>query len=220
MTTAAQPRRGRGRPADPDLEQRVFEAAIGVYAEAGWAGFTYDALAARSRAGKAAIYRRWESKRGLFREAWRAATVDWVEVPDTGELRGDLVAVARGVLERFDRPVGLAEIRLLADAKAFPDEFGDLDPLRAVVRRDVREAIGRAVERGEVPAGTRPELVFDLVRGAAIHNYLLVPLDKEEAWRARRPALAEEIVDIVLAGLRARDRASRDDGQKTDESIL
>jgi AcrR family transcriptional regulator len=204
MPATAQPRRGRGRPIDPDLEQRVFDAAIQLYAEAGWAGFTYDALAERARAGKAAIYRRWESKRDLFREAWRAAYAGFIVIPDTGRLRGDLVCLARAVLERFDGPVGLAEVRLLADAKAFPDEFGELDLSRAAVRRAAREAADRAVARGELPAGTRPEVIFDLVRGAVIHNYLSVPRDKEEAWRARRLEFAEEVVDIVLAGLMAR----------------
>jgi hypothetical protein len=37
-----------------------------------------------------------------------------------------------------------------------------------------------------------------------MHNFLMVPKGMEEAWRARRDALAEEIVDVVLAGLRAR----------------
>jgi hypothetical protein len=30
----------RGRPADPDIEQRVLAAALTVYGEVGWAGFT------------------------------------------------------------------------------------------------------------------------------------------------------------------------------------
>jgi AcrR family transcriptional regulator len=204
MSTAAEPRRQRGRPAAADLEQRVFEAAIQIYAEAGWAGFTFDAIAARSRAGKAAIYRRWESKLDIFRDAWAAASAGFVEVPDTGELRGDLVYVAAALMERLDRPVGLAELRLLVDLKAFPEEFGHLDPRRATSRLIARDTVDRAVARGELPAGTRPELVFDLVRGAVVHNYLMVPNGMEEAWRARRAALAEEIVDIALSGLRTR----------------
>jgi AcrR family transcriptional regulator len=203
VSTATGPRRGRGRPSDPDIEQRVAAAAIEVYAEAGWAGFTFDAIAARSGVGKAAIYRRWDSKLGILQAAMRAASVGFVEVPDTGELRSDLVCVARTLVERLDQPVGMAELRLLLDAKLFPEEFADLDHARAASRVKARETVDRAVARGELPAGTRPEFVFDLVRGAVVPNFLMVPPGMADAWRARRAQFAEEIVDVALAGLRA-----------------
>jgi AcrR family transcriptional regulator len=181
----------------------VFEAAIRVYGEVGWAGFTFDAVAARARAGKASIYRRWESKLDILLDALRAANAGFVEVPDTGELRADLVSLARAIMVRFDQPVGLAELRLMVDMKAFPEEFSSLRPTGTVSRRIAREAVDRAVARGELPAGTRPEIVFDLVRGAVVQNFLLVPPGMEDAWRDRCPAFAEEIVDTVLAGLNA-----------------
>ena len=210
MSTATSPRRGRGRPADPDIEQRVLGAAIRLYAEAGWAGFTFDAIAARSSVGKGAIYRRWESKLDIMQAAMRAASVGFVEVPDTGTLRGDLVFVARTLVERLDEPVGVAELRLFLDAKIFPEEFGDLDRGRAASRVVARETVDRAVARGELPAGTRPEFVFDLVRGAVVHNVLMVPAGMTDAWRARRAQFAEEIVDVALAGLRAQGTAIAD----------
>src|ERR1700746_3102675 len=37
--------RGPGRPRDPDLESRVFAAALKIYAEAGWSGFSFEAVA-------------------------------------------------------------------------------------------------------------------------------------------------------------------------------
>jgi AcrR family transcriptional regulator len=207
MSTATGPRRGRGRPADPDIEQRVLTAAIEVYAEVGWAGFTFDAIAARSGVGKAAIYRRWESKLDILRAAWRAASVGFVRVPDTGDLRSDLVLVARTLMERLDEPVGIAEVRVLLDVKLFPEEFADFDHWRAASRAVARETVDRAVAHGDLPAGTRPEFVFDLVSGAAVHNFLMVPPGMADAWRARRAQFAEEIVDLVLAGLRARGTA-------------
>src|ERR1700759_5494534 len=37
--------RGPGRPRDPNLEARVFAAALAIYAEAGWSGFSFEAVA-------------------------------------------------------------------------------------------------------------------------------------------------------------------------------
>lgn len=191
----------------------MFEAALQVYGQVGWAGFTFDAVAARSRAGKASIYRRWESKLEILLDALRAASIGFLQVPDTGELRSDLVTAARTFMERLDEPVGLAELRLMIDMRAFPEEFRPIRPSLAASRQIARETIDRAVARGELPAGTRPEVVFDLVRGAVIHNFLLVPPGLEEAWRARCPAFAEEIVDAVLTGLNVRPAGQPGAGQ-------
>nr|MDT0665037.1 TetR/AcrR family transcriptional regulator [Micromonospora sp. DSM 115978] len=108
-----------GRPADPNIEEKVAEAAIQIYAEVGWAGFTFDAVAARAGVGKAAIYRRWSTKMEILSSAWAAAAPDFVEVPDTGSIRTDLVALAGALLDRLGRPVGIAEVRLLLDTKMF-----------------------------------------------------------------------------------------------------
>ncbi|MGW0590086.1 TetR family transcriptional regulator [Streptosporangium sp. NPDC002607] len=54
---------GRGRPPDPDLEARVHAAALDLYGEVGWAGFSLDLVARRARVGKAALYSRWGTAR-------------------------------------------------------------------------------------------------------------------------------------------------------------
>ncbi|WP_046529381.1 MULTISPECIES: TetR/AcrR family transcriptional regulator [Cellulomonas] len=61
----------RGRPRDPDLARRAHRAALGLFAEKGWAGFTLDGVAARARIGKSAIYLRWSDRAELLVEALR-----------------------------------------------------------------------------------------------------------------------------------------------------
>ncbi|MBL7495076.1 TetR/AcrR family transcriptional regulator [Frankia sp. CNm7] len=191
---------------DPSIEEKVAEAAIQIYAEVGWAGFTFDAVAARAGVGKAAIYRRWSTKMEILSSAWKAAQPGFVEVPDTGSIRGDLVALAKALLERLDQPVGIAEVRLLLDTKMFGADatFPDLDATRRRSRTFMRAGIERAIQRGDLPPDARPEMIFDAVRGMIIHNFLLMPSERMDVWRARKDAYAEEVVDLVLAGVRAR----------------
>ncbi|CUU56698.1 DNA-binding transcriptional regulator, AcrR family [Parafrankia irregularis] len=200
------PRRRIGRPVDPTIEEKVTGAAIQIYAEVGWSGFTFDAIAARAGVGKAAIYRRWSSKMEILSSAFAATQPDLVELPDTGSIRGDLLALALALLDRLDQPAGIAEIRLLLDTKLYTGDvaFPDIDPGRRRSRALVREGVNRAIERGELPHGTRPEMIVDAVRGTIIHNFLLLPSDKTDVWHARRDAYAEEVVDLVLAGVHAR----------------
>jgi len=199
---SASPRRPRGRPTNPDIEKNVHQAAVEIYAEVGWAGFTYDAIASRSGVGKAALYRRWASKVDILRSAIREASIGWVEVPNTGSLRGDLIVVVAALADRLTKPVGIAELRMMIDQKVFPDDFNfDLSESHAHSRSLAVETVKRAIARDELPANTRPEAVFDMARGAMIHNFLMVPPSLEPQWRARLPLLPEEIVDRVLRGL-------------------
>ena len=48
----------RGRPADPDIERRVIAAALSVYGEVGWAGFSLDRVARRAPAFVQGLARR------------------------------------------------------------------------------------------------------------------------------------------------------------------
>lgn len=58
-----------GRPADPDLTNRLITAAVGILAERGWAALNADRLATLTRSGKAAIYRRWPNMTSLAASA-------------------------------------------------------------------------------------------------------------------------------------------------------
>ncbi|WP_182111397.1 TetR/AcrR family transcriptional regulator [Actinotalea sp. JY-7876] len=64
-------KRGRGRPRDPELEDRALRATLDVFGEKGWAGLTIDEVATRSRAGKSSIYLRWPDKATLLASALR-----------------------------------------------------------------------------------------------------------------------------------------------------
>ena len=77
-----------GRPRDPDVDRRVADAAITLFGEAGWAGFSVEAVAKRASVGKASIYLRWPTKEALLVEALRLR-VGIIDEVDTGSLRED-----------------------------------------------------------------------------------------------------------------------------------
>ena len=88
------PRLGRKR--DHTRDPEILDAALDVLAETGYDGMTIDMVAARAKAGKATLYRRWASKSELVLDAvacMKSSDVDLASPPDTGTLRGDLVAL-------------------------------------------------------------------------------------------------------------------------------
>lgn len=92
----AAPRAGRKR--NHSLDPVILEAALDVLAESGYDGTTIDLVAARAGAARATVYRRWATKVELVADALRRLAPDEVDLehlPDTGTLRGDLLAASR-----------------------------------------------------------------------------------------------------------------------------
>jgi AcrR family transcriptional regulator len=138
-----------GRPLSAELSEQLLAVAVDILAEDGWSRLNSDRIAARARAGKAGIYRRWSSMPVMVREA--VSRFDLVPVPDdTGSLRGDLLAL----LARWTEPLNRQEraTASIVGASRFDDDLrAALDaalgqPLTAAVT----ELGQRALERGEL----------------------------------------------------------------------
>lgn len=84
-----------GRPRDPGRDAALLDAALEVLAETGYERMTMDLVAARAGAGKATLYRRWASKSALVVDAVAqvGGRPTLADLPDTGTLRGDLLAL-------------------------------------------------------------------------------------------------------------------------------
>jgi AcrR family transcriptional regulator len=141
-----------GRPLSSELSDQLVAVAMDILADEGWGRLNSDRVAARAKAGKAGIYRRWPTMAALARHA--LSTSSLVEVPaDTGSLNGDLC----GLLVRWTQPLDRAEraaASLVGAARHDEELRAGLDeallrPLGAAVR----EVAGREATRGhELPA--------------------------------------------------------------------
>ena len=201
MTSEKSPAR-RGRPVDPEIEPRVFQAALEVYREAGWAGFTIDAVARRAKVGKAAIYSRWSTKQELAAAAFTSLRRPDFSEDVSGGVREELRQVARRVVNRYVGPHGLTSLRIQLEAKVYPEALGEaMDAIRVTTIERAGQVLTAAVERGELPSDTDPSLVRDALIGTIIHRTLMMS-EQERAETAADPSrLVEQVVDFVLSGV-------------------
>jgi len=193
--TAGAPQRGRPR------SERARKAILGAAAELllarGLSEVSMDAVAERAGVSKATIYRWWPTKESL---ALDALYTEWAAAPsqtrDTGSLRGDLLSMLRPWARLAgSRPYGRVVAALLTEAQTDP-VFGAeyrqrfLEPRR----EQVREIFRRAIERGELPAGTKVEVALDLLYGSMYHRLLNghAPLNDR---------FVRDVVDTVLNGV-------------------
>jgi AcrR family transcriptional regulator len=176
------PRPGRKR--DHTRDPEILEAALTVLAETGYDGMTIDMVAARAKAGKATLYRRWPSKAELVIDAvacMKKSDLDHAHLPDTGTLRGDLVAMIRphaiedgerklqvmaGLLSMLSRDPGLAEAVNAAI----------VEPRAAVNRILMR----RAADRGEIAPDCDIETLSLITPSMAAYRVLVLkkPVDR------------------------------------------
>ena len=91
-----------GRPLSAELSEQLLAVAVEILADEGWGRLNSDRVAARARAGKAGIYRRWPTMAALAHAA--VARFRLVTTPeDTGSVRGDLRALADRWTTPLDR---------------------------------------------------------------------------------------------------------------------
>jgi AcrR family transcriptional regulator len=81
----------------PEREREILDATFELVAEVGYDTATVDEVARRTRASTATLYRQWDSKANLVITALKARKYPPVARVDTGDLRGDLVALARSM---------------------------------------------------------------------------------------------------------------------------
>ncbi|MEV7009899.1 TetR/AcrR family transcriptional regulator [Streptosporangium sp. NPDC051022] len=155
----------RSRPASArrrgvTLEQAILRAAVDELIESGYQGLTMERVAKRAGTNKNTIYRRWPNRAALGIAAYRQLTVVELRPPDTGELRGDVLALLRGANRHWSSPVGDILRGLLSSV-------GDDPQLLAQLHEQSNDGgsamwltvLERAVARGEaVPQALHPRV--------------------------------------------------------------
>lgn len=194
------PRLGRKR--DSSRDQDILDAALDVLAETGYDGMTIDMVAARAKAGKATVYRRWDSKPDLVLDAVACLKVVPLDtLPDTGTLRGDLVAMIKSpAIQDADR-----KLRIMAGIVSMIARNPELAQAARAALVEPRAAANRilfqrAVDRGEIPADSDIENLALIGPALATYRTLMLqlPVDRE--------FLIQNIDRVILpaAGVRAK----------------
>jgi AcrR family transcriptional regulator len=189
-----------GRPRDPEVDRRVADAAVALFGEAGWAGFSVEAVAKRACVGKASIYLRWTTKEALLVDALRRRVGTIAEV-DTGSLRGDLIKLACQMLDLYLGDAGRAALRLRLEGDLIPGLAEQLNALQTSQVLAARGIVRRGIRRGEIPEGTSITLLLDTLVGGATTHAHAAPKDLRDTLRAGTTRYAEQLVDFLLTAV-------------------
>ncbi|GAA4374860.1 TetR/AcrR family transcriptional regulator [Nocardioides caricicola] len=182
-----------------DREQEIFQATLEVLAEVGYDRLTMDAVAAKAKASKATLYRRWTNKVSLVIEALHPKG-EYV-VPDTGSLRSDLMAVFCGMGGLSDH-TEVARFASVLTAIARDQDFAD------AFRREVvgpkialsQQIWERARERGELRDDVDLALLEPALAGIVLHRMFIL-------GEPPTPELITRVIDQIILPAATRDPA-------------
>lgn len=181
----------RGAP----VVERVFEEALRLLAEQGLEAVTLPEVAARAGLNKTSVYRRWPTREALLGEGLQASLGPPAAPPDTGSLRDDLLLLARDALAFSQSPLGKGVVRMLFAQGESPLARGVVAALLSpAATAGPREALTRAVRRGEVDADVDVSLLLSVIAGTLLQRIHV------ERKRVDRRFL-EQLVDLVVRGV-------------------
>jgi AcrR family transcriptional regulator len=185
--------RSPGRPRSDASRNAILKSAYQILREGGFAGFTVEGVAARAGAGKATIYRWWQTKGKLAIEAFLLAVAPQLDAaPETGNALADLRAHVHKAAAIYRGRAG----QLLRELIALGQEDAETSRVLRTefVAPRYRKAIGlleRARAAGELAPGVDIEVLADALWGPIFHRLLVsrMPIDR---------AYVERLLDLVL----------------------
>ncbi len=179
---------------DPRVERSrrvILSAALDLFGEAGYGGFTIEAVAARAGVGKSTIYRHWCGKLDLIEDAIRTLKAP-LQPPNEGTVRQRITVLLADIAGQLADSTWSRCLPAIIDAAERDPEVLAIHKRLAAERRQVMvDLLAEGVAAGEIAAATDLALLGECLVGPIIVRRLLLhePLDP-----AAVPSLVEQVL--------------------------
>jgi AcrR family transcriptional regulator len=188
-------RPGRGRRPAAEVRAAVLTAAGRILLRDGLRAVTFDRVAAEAGASKTTLYKWWPSPGALAAEAYFARSRQVLELPDTGDVRADLITQLSAFVrwlknEGAEQPMS----ELVGAAQMDPDLARAWSQSYAQPRRELaRERLRIAQRQGQLREDADLDVIVDQLWGACYHRLLVLKVPFDES-------IATPLVDHALYG--------------------
>jgi AcrR family transcriptional regulator len=160
----------------------VFEAALDRLASRNYRQITMESLAERTGVSRTTIYRRWPTKAGVVAAAVSSLYLDQDEVPDTGSLSQDLVALLTDTYRVMADGDGRVLEQLVRQSGQNPELVDVVCSILYARRRVSATALNHAIARGELT----PDIDQELLLGPSPRATVVPPPRQRCAHHTRR----------------------------------
>lgn len=144
-------------------ESELLAVTLQLLQEHGYDRLTVDAVAAKARASKATVYRRWPSKAELVLAAFIEGIRQIAIPPETGTLRGDLLRMGELICQQGKQHAGTIRAVLVEISRnpALNDvmQHQFIEQRKALMDQILQQAVGR----GEIDQAAINDELWDLL---------------------------------------------------------
>jgi AcrR family transcriptional regulator len=184
-------RHGRSEAA----REAVLQAADDLLSERGFGGVTIEGIASRAGVAKQTIYRWWPSKVDILLDALGDDLAQHLTPDDRGSLEADLRAYLRALVGFLTGSDPGAVLRALAGQAQHDPQLAERLRVEQLTPQREREKsiFRRAIERGELPAGTNLDLAVDQLVGPIYYRVLVT-------GQPAAPAFTDALVAQFIGG--------------------
>jgi AcrR family transcriptional regulator len=172
----------------------ILQATAHLFQARGYDHLTMEGIAAEAGVGKQTIYRWWPSKSAVVADCLLGGLLfpDRINIPDTGDLREDLITWLGNIFELLQQPAGEVLMRSLIAAATENADVGLRLHESLGSSSSVTGRLQAAIRLSELHSVAPVEEIGEALVGAVI----LRALSRLPA----HPGVAERLVDAVLAG--------------------
>jgi AcrR family transcriptional regulator len=179
---------------DPRVERSrrvILEATLDELGEIGYGAMTIESVARRAGVGKATIYRHWQGKLDLLRDALETLKRP-IPPPTGGSARERIVALLEALIDTLGESRWSKCMPALIEAAARDETVQQFHHQFVAARRKIMVGlVEEGIAAGELAADLDPVLVAELLAGPIFYRRLMT------GDACSRP-LARQIVDLVL----------------------
>jgi AcrR family transcriptional regulator len=144
-------------------EIELLAVTLQLLQEHGYDRLTVDAVAAKARASKATVYRRWPSKAELVLAAFMEGIRQVAVPPDTGTLRNDLLRMGELICQQGQQHASTIRAVLVEVSRS--PALNDVMQHQFVEQRKalMNHILQQAVDRGEIDQAAINDELWDLL---------------------------------------------------------
>lgn len=175
-------------------KQAILDAALAEVISSGIDAFSLERVARRAGVETTVITRNWGDRRVLLLDAQLSSSAKRVPIPDTGSLRGDLMALVQSMVELSQTAQGRRSMHRFLAASGDAD-LSDVRIDYWRVRLDeLTTVLRRAEERGELRDDVDPAEAIRMFSGASLFDVVF-------ADAPVRPEYITQMLDIFIRGI-------------------
>jgi AcrR family transcriptional regulator len=174
----------------------VTRATAAELARVGYDALRVEDVAAQAGVNKTTVYRRWPNKADLVADAFRNLKGPPDELPDLGSVRADLLSLLQDAVVLASTCEGQSVYRMITLEMDHPEVASIARALRDEYTAPWIAVIERAIDRRELPEGSDPQLLVEMIKGTVFNKLL----------RNREPvddAFLHAVVNMVVLGAKS-----------------